>query len=117
MYGMNTQPFTPPCKAGGKPCEKRRIGCQGECEAYMAYKANIEKWRREKQLAHTISDYTGAAVARAKQSGPRMPRTILYDAKKREAQNINRHKPPKIEKIKHGNTQENMQENREEKGK
>lgn len=34
--------MTPPCKKNGKDCPLRRAGCQSQCEAYKAFRAERE---------------------------------------------------------------------------
>lgn len=81
----------PPCKdKSGAQCRKREVGRQSRCKAYREYREAVDAARKADRTERMLNGYTEAAVKRAKRGGPRLPRTILADAQKREARKIQR---------------------------
>ena len=59
-------PSAPPC---GPDCQRRRVGCHGECAAYLDWKAEVDAFRLRRH-EEIMVDNRLSAVERAK-SRPR----------------------------------------------
>lgn len=40
-----------PCKG----CERRQVGCHGECEDYQIFRADIQKNKKKRDLAYSFT--------------------------------------------------------------
>lgn len=50
-------PNRPPCRQkDGADCPMRRIGCQGKCEAYLAYASENKKRLADNKMNYIISN-------------------------------------------------------------
>ena len=72
----------PPCGGPGVACEKRRVGCRRECEAWKKYEAvhaeERETARRKRDAERDVEDFMVKSWDRARMSG-----RIKYEARKR----------------------------------
>ena len=47
----------PPCKVDGVDCPNRKVGCQGDCEKYLAFRAERDAYLEERRQSSTGALY------------------------------------------------------------
>lgn len=53
-----------PCMKDGIDCGKRHVGCQSKCEAYLSFRAEMDKINAEKRKDYIGADYAAKMIWR-----------------------------------------------------
>lgn len=55
----------PPCRqTDGKDCPDRRVGCHSRCEAYKAFRAELDEYNAKKLACYDAADFTCRGIYR-----------------------------------------------------